>query len=664
MGNSVKLYVYDLSNGLAKQLSMQLTGRQIDGIWHTSVVVFGKEIFYGQGICTTMPGQSHHGQPLQVIDMGETALDEETFNDYIQEMNSIYTADKYHLLDFNCNSFTNDCIGFLTGGSIPSWIRDLPADFLSTPFGAALRPTIDSMFRRPTPGAVSPQPYSQPMASSLLQSVAAQASGPSAAPRNYLPTPAATPSPQPAAATVAAPLQICSNLQHFRNILSSHRAVSAFFTSRTCPPCRIVEPVFEDLAAEKSSKGVAFVKIDLSAMFGGQVAGAYGVTATPTFLFFLDGKKVHELKGANVPELKSQVDLLIFQAFPPHPHAIKKLPAIRAISLEPILFTQVPALDTVQSKLLSFIDGTSNTTFSDTEKERAKKVLSSSVIPFLKTRTDAKLKNSVPSLASTKKVCEDWTTISTGLVKALPQAQLFPLVDLWRIGLLDNSISSWCASTTVDVQGMMKNPVLLLLSNAASGDMSTLPKPVILTTLRMLSNAFANVTLARTLLNPSSPSSSSSSLSARQMLTILLVSSLLHEDSAVRTAAASLAFNVSLFYQKPRVEAARSGRRGEEEGEGESDGEWEVEVVSAVVEALRTEVGSEDVVHRLTASLAFFLHLSPSYETQLKPLLEVLQARDVLKAKLKGGLGGCGEKGVGKKDVRMLVSEVADELCC
>jgi len=29
----VQLYVYDLSNGAARQLSLQLTGRQIDGIW-------------------------------------------------------------------------------------------------------------------------------------------------------------------------------------------------------------------------------------------------------------------------------------------------------------------------------------------------------------------------------------------------------------------------------------------------------------------------------------------------------------------------------------------------------------------------------------------------------------------------------------------------------
>jgi len=62
--SSVKLYVYDLSNGLARQLSMQMTGKQIDGIWHTSVVVFGKEIFYGRGIDVTLPGRSHVSRAL------------------------------------------------------------------------------------------------------------------------------------------------------------------------------------------------------------------------------------------------------------------------------------------------------------------------------------------------------------------------------------------------------------------------------------------------------------------------------------------------------------------------------------------------------------------------------------------------------------------------
>lgn len=29
----VKLYVYDLSRGMAKSMSLALTGKQIDGIW-------------------------------------------------------------------------------------------------------------------------------------------------------------------------------------------------------------------------------------------------------------------------------------------------------------------------------------------------------------------------------------------------------------------------------------------------------------------------------------------------------------------------------------------------------------------------------------------------------------------------------------------------------
>ncbi len=68
-------------------------------------------------------------------------------------------------------------------------------------------------------------------------------------------------------------------------------------------------------------------------------------------------------------------------------------------------------------------------------------------------------------------------------------------------------------------------------------------------------------------------------------------------------------------------------------------------------------------MHRLVASLAFLLHLSPFFETQLKPMLDVLEARSALLAKLKGGEGGFGEKGVSKKEVRALVEEVATKLC-
>jgi hypothetical protein len=68
-------------------------------------------------------------------------------------------------------------------------------------------------------------------------------------------------------------------------------------------------------------------------------------------------------------------------------------------------------------------------------------------------------------------------------------------------------------------------------------------------------------------------------------------------------------------------------------------------------------------VHRLTAALALFLRLSPWYDDQLKPLLEVLQVKDTLKNKLRKGNGWESDGGVSKKEVRLLIAEVADKLC-
>ncbi|KAI0688955.1 PPPDE putative peptidase domain-containing protein [Earliella scabrosa] len=671
--SKVQLYVYDLSNGLAKQLSRQLTGRQIDGIWHTSVVVFGKEVFYGQGIAITKPGQSHHGTPLQVIDMGETAIDEETFDEYLAEIRDHYTADKVMRPDFNCNSFTNDCIGFLTGGSIPAWIKDLPSDFLSTPFGAALRPTIDAMFRRPVPGAaptppMAPQPEAlqqaasaapnPALASALLQAVASQAyqNGSLSAP-----TPASFPqSGSPGSSTVAAPIHMCTNSSSLHGLLQSHRAAVVFFTSATCGPCRMIEPVFEDLAHKKThgSDGgrVAFVKVDMAVGMGGQVGAEWGVRVTPTFLFFLDGKKMHELKGVNAPELRTQVDLLLYQAFPPHPHTKLSLPAVEALSTNPILFTQVPAIDTVANKLASFIDAAANSR----ALQPAKQTLSTLVVPYLKSRFPDKIASAVatkkPTIPATPQMLTSWAAATASLVGSLPPSQLFPLVDMWRLAMLDEAVANWLSSPNAkpDPIHILLHKALAVLDSSDPAEKSS-GRNYLLTVLRTLANGFAHAVCSKTLLSRAPPQGK------RAPLTRVVVATLLHEDAAVRTAAASLAFDVAATLQKSRVDKLRGATTGAAPVNVEEDEEWEVELVSAILEALSNEVQSEEVVHRLVAALAFLLRLSPSYDGQLTSLLEVLQSRDTLRSKL--GKGGCGENGVQKPEVRKLIEEVAEKLC-
>lgn len=140
----VQLYVYDLSHGMAAQLSQQLLGVPIEGIWHTSVVVHDTEIYYGKlGIQRSIPGMTFHGDPLKKIDMGKTSTPMEIIEEYLGELGSIFGGEHYNLFDHNCNHMSDELSQFLLGKSIPDWITSLPSTILATPFGQMLRPLIE-----------------------------------------------------------------------------------------------------------------------------------------------------------------------------------------------------------------------------------------------------------------------------------------------------------------------------------------------------------------------------------------------------------------------------------------------------------------------------------------------------------------------------------------
>lgn len=68
----VHLLVYDLSRGLARQMSMNLLGFQLDAIYHTSIQFRGKEYVYDGSIVAIAPGTSHLGRPMQELHLGRT----------------------------------------------------------------------------------------------------------------------------------------------------------------------------------------------------------------------------------------------------------------------------------------------------------------------------------------------------------------------------------------------------------------------------------------------------------------------------------------------------------------------------------------------------------------------------------------------------------------
>ncbi|KAL5053047.1 hypothetical protein RYX36_033729 [Vicia faba] len=107
-GYRVALNVYDLIQGLSRQLSMLFLGKAIEGIWHTGIVVYGNEYYYGSGIQHCPAGSTPYGTPLKVVDLGVTHVPKDVFETYSQEISPRYLAETYSLLTHNCNNFSNE----------------------------------------------------------------------------------------------------------------------------------------------------------------------------------------------------------------------------------------------------------------------------------------------------------------------------------------------------------------------------------------------------------------------------------------------------------------------------------------------------------------------------------------------------------------------------
>ena len=69
------------------------------GVWHTAIIVHGREWFFGaSGVESCHPGTTMLGQPLKTESLGRTAIDPQTFNDYIAALSrDTFAGHKYDL---------------------------------------------------------------------------------------------------------------------------------------------------------------------------------------------------------------------------------------------------------------------------------------------------------------------------------------------------------------------------------------------------------------------------------------------------------------------------------------------------------------------------------------------------------------------------------------
>ena len=84
------------------------------------------------------------------------------------------------------------------------------------------------------------------------------------------------------------------NLDEFEQIIKGPK-VAVYFYATWCAPCNYISSVFEQLEAKCSD--VLCIKVDIDE--AQNISRKLSIRAMPIFIFYQNGKKVHEFTGTN-----------------------------------------------------------------------------------------------------------------------------------------------------------------------------------------------------------------------------------------------------------------------------------------------------------------------------------------------------------------------------
>ena len=457
---------------------------------------------------------------------------------------------------------------FLVGKGIPDHITSLPQTVLNTPFGQMLKPQLDNAMRgitqAPVPpdnvpqSTVQPQSISNGLSSRLQTSMNISKKNGDVPGVVYKPT----------------------RLKQLDELLASAKDSCAviFFTSATCPPCKIVYPAFDELAAEAGNKAV-LIKVDLTDAY--EIGARYQVRATPTFMTFIKGEKESEWSGANEAQLRGNVRLLIQMAHPPHPHTLLRLPTLQRVHNTPVTYTKIPPIAKLVAKM--------GITGSDPAVGALK--------DFVTTRQQSgAMEAPLPDLPAVT------AFISTSFQKCPPES-LFPIVDLFRLALVDPRVSGYYAEDASETVFRVLNTVNRLDTSC--------PYQLRIVTLQMACNLFTSQLFpTKIFLEPSY---------SKPLVQVVTTSLLDNEHPPVRVAASSLAFNMAASNHQQRVQG-----NADFLPEGS-----QVELVASLLEAVGRERESKDGMRGLLMAVGLLKYMT-ARGGEVDDLCEAVGAKDIV----------------------------------
>lgn len=131
--NEVQVRVYNIDRYGMSPLAAKALNKNIEGIWHVGVAVFGKEYWYGAIVESQNLKEVDYAfgfGPSHIYDIGTTDVDPDEFHQWVTETKAKeYVPDTYDCFNHNCHHFANDLVFKLTGktpdsGGFPQWCLD------------------------------------------------------------------------------------------------------------------------------------------------------------------------------------------------------------------------------------------------------------------------------------------------------------------------------------------------------------------------------------------------------------------------------------------------------------------------------------------------------------------------------------------------------------
>jgi thiol-disulfide isomerase/thioredoxin len=443
----------------------------------------------------------------------------------------------------------------LLGKGIPAHITNLPKQVLDTPFGRALQPNINKMVERrnnKNGGLLGLDKSTN-------------------TPKTH----------QEIASTVRA---VTMNTELDKVLVEAQKTCAViFFTSESCPPCKKIYPLYDQMAAELAHKAI-LIKVDVSKSYA--LGTKFNIRSTPTFVTFMHGTEENRWSGGDPAMLRGNVQMLVQMACPPHPHEALSLPALHGSNTKPVLYSKIPPLGKLKAKMGAAADDASVADVMHFVASRAENGAAEVALPDL----------------------DSFSRFLRAAPSKLPTEIIFTIVDLLRVALVDPRLSGYYA------EEKDHKTIAPLISYV--NDLKDCPYSLRLVALQTACNLFSSPLYPHHILGCSGLTTP---------LVQLITTSLLDvKHHSVRVAAASLSFNMA---------AANSKMRSEEYREALTEGD-QIELAASLLEAISVEEESPEALKGFLLAFGFLIYCMPK-NGDLVDLLKTMDAQGTILSKRK-----------------------------